>query len=91
MRKSTKSWVEKGMMVCVLAGALSLAACSKHPSEEQLRALEATKKAALAAEDMLAQKRRERDNLQRQLEQKKADLQKAENEKQAVAARLAGQ
>jgi outer membrane PBP1 activator LpoA protein len=88
MAQSLKSKVAKSVALGMLAGMLALTACSKHPSEEQLRALEETKKAALAAEDLLAQKRQERDNLQRQLDAKKAELQKAQSEKTAVSGRL---
>jgi septal ring factor EnvC (AmiA/AmiB activator) len=89
MREMLKSYLVKGVVLCLLSCFL-LIACAKHPNEEQLRALEETKKAALAAEEQLAQKRAERDNLQRQLEQKKAELQKAQSEKEAVAKRLGG-
>jgi len=89
MAQSLKSKLAKSVALGMLAGTLAMTACSKHPSEEQLRALDETKKAALAAEDLLAQKRSERDNLQRQLDQKKAELQKVLNEKTAVAGPLA--
>ncbi len=88
MRKSLKSYLTKGMLVATLSFSLGMVACTKHPNEKQLQALEEQKKAALAAEELLAQKRKERDDLQRQVEQKKADLAKAQQEKSTVSARL---
>jgi septal ring factor EnvC (AmiA/AmiB activator) len=87
MREKLKSCVIKGMVLCMLSS-VSFVACAKHPSREQLQALEEAKKAAAAAEAQLAEKQRERDDLKRQLEQKKAALKKAQDEKAAVAKRL---
>ncbi|MDZ7310493.1 MAG: hypothetical protein ONB45_04310 [candidate division KSB1 bacterium] len=87
MRETLKSYLAKGVALCMLAS-LSLVACTKHPSQEQLKALEETRQAAAAAETQKAQKCSERDDMQRQLQQKKADLQKVQNEKAAVAGRL---
>lgn len=88
MRKSLKSYLTMGMLVTTLSFSLGMVACTKHPNEKQLQALEEQKKATLAAEELLAQKRKERDDLQRQVEQKKADLAKAQQEKSTVSARL---
>jgi len=88
MRKALKSYLTKGMLVATLSFSLGMVACTKHPNEKQLQALEEQKKAALAAEELLAQKRKERDDLQRQVEQRKADLAKAQQEKSTVSARL---
>ncbi len=87
MAKSLKSVLAK-LLVAGMLATLALSACSKRPNAEQLRALEEARKAALAAEDLLAQKQRERDNLKRQVEQKRAELAKAQAEKAAVAKRL---
>lgn len=84
-----KSYVAKGLAICLLAS-LSLVACTKHPSKEQLQALEEARNAAAAAEAQLAQKRAERDALLKQLQDKKAALQKAQAEKTAVSARMSG-
>ena len=89
MREKMKSYFAKGMAICMLAS-LSLVACTKHPSNEQLQALEEARKAAAAAEGQLAQKRAERDALLKQLQDKKAALQKAQAEKAAVSARMSG-
>lgn len=89
MREKMKSYVAKGLAICMLAS-LSLVACTKHPSKEQLQALEEARNAAAAAEAQLAQKRAERDALLKQLQEKKAALQKAQAEKTAVSARMSG-
>ncbi|MCG3118380.1 MAG: hypothetical protein ALAOOOJD_00569 [bacterium] len=89
MREKMKSYVAKGLAICLLAS-LSLVACTKHPSKEQLQALEEARNAAAAAEAQLAQKRAERDALLKQLQDKKAALQKAQAEKTAVSARMSG-
>lgn len=89
MREKMKSYVAKGLVICMLAS-LSLVACTKHPSKEQLQALEEARNAAAAAEAQLAQKRAERDALLKQLQEKKATLQKAQAEKTAVSARMSG-
>jgi septal ring factor EnvC (AmiA/AmiB activator) len=89
MREKMKSYFAKGMAICMLAS-LSLVACTKHPSKEQLQALEEARKAAAAAEAQLAEKRAERDALLKQLQDKKAALQKAQAEKAAVSARMSG-
>ncbi len=87
MRETTKSYLVKGIAFCMLSS-LSLVACTKHPSKEQLQALEEARKAATSAEAQLEQKRSERDALLQQSQEKKAALQKAQNEKAAVAGRL---
>jgi len=89
MREKLKSYFAKGMVICMLAS-LSLVACTKHPNKEQLQALEEARTAAAAAEAQVEQKRAERDALLKQLQEKKAALQKAQAEKAAVSARMSG-
>lgn len=67
---------------------LFFSGCTKHPSQEQLNALEEQKKAALAAEDQLDKLRREKADLENQLAKKKAELEKSKKEKEAVQQRL---
>lgn len=71
---------------------LSLTSCWS-PSEEEIKALEETRAAALEAEKTLQDKKAEADDLQNQVDQKKAELErvKAEQEKvkNAVAERKA--
>lgn len=89
MREKLKSYFAKGMVICMLAS-ISLVACTKHPNKEQLQALEEARTAAAAAEAQVEQKRAERDALLKQLQEKKATLQKAQAEKAAVSARMSG-
>jgi len=64
--------------------------CTKHPNEQQLNALEETKRAALASEEELAKKQQEKADLQKELAEKKQKLAKAQSEKEAVKAKLNG-
>ena len=65
-----------------------LASCASHPDEEQIKALEETKTAALSAEQALATKKQERSDLEAKLEAKKAELEKVKKEKELVLQRL---
>lgn len=64
------------------------AGCTKHPSEEEIRALEEAKSAALSAEKTLADKKREQADLQAQCDAKKAELEKVQQEKAKVMQKL---
>ena len=75
-------------VVAFLFSTFALSGCAKHPSKEQLQTLEETKKAALAAEDQLAQKQQEKADLEKQLAEKKKKLDEAKAEKEAVQKRL---
>ena len=74
------------LSVALLAGLL--ASCASHPDEEQIKALEETKAAALSAEQALATKKQEASDLQAKLEAKKAELEKVKKEKELVLQRL---
>lgn len=65
-----------------------LASCASHPDEDQIKALEETKAAALSAEQALAQKKQESSDLEAKLEAKKAELEKVKKEKELVLQRL---
>jgi septal ring factor EnvC (AmiA/AmiB activator) len=67
---------------------LTMTGCTKHPSDEQLQALEEQKQAALAAEKTLEDKRSEKNRLESELNRKKKELQDAKNELAAVKQRL---
>lgn len=75
-------------IIVMLTFSFVLMSCSKHPSDEQLKALEETKKAALAAEDQLAAKKQEKANLERELAEKKQKLEEQKKEKEKVKSRL---
>jgi hypothetical protein len=68
---------------------LSLTSCGFSPSEEQIQALEETRSAALDAEKTQQEKKAEADDLQSQVDSKKAELEKAKAEKAKVEAAVA--
>ena len=76
------------IFLSVLLFAGFLASCASHPDEDQIKALEETKAAALSAEQSLAQKKQESSDLSAQLEAKKAELEKVKKEKELVLKRL---
>ena len=65
-----------------------LASCSSSPDEEQIKMLEETKSAALAAEQTLANKKQEASDLEAKCEAKKAELEKVMKEKELVLQKL---
>ena len=87
MRNMLKMLVVSLSVICLLA-TFFLTGCTKHPNEEQLNTLEETKKAALAAEDQLAQKQQEKADLENELAEKKQKLEDAKQEKETVKNRL---
>ena len=62
--------------------------CKGHPDEEQIQALEETKAAALAAEKSLADKQKERNELEATLAAKKKELEEVKMEKENVLQKL---
>ena len=88
MSKLLKSSVVKVVIAGAMLTSLSLVSCSSKPNAEQLRALEEQEKAATSAEAKCEEMKRERNDLQRQLDAKKAELQAAQKEKDAVTSRL---
>ena len=83
MKKTLTFYTNMGVLSLFLS-LLAFSACTPKPSAEQLRAMDEQRKAGLAAEDLLAKKERERDQLQQQLQSKRNSLQEAEEEKNAV-------
>jgi hypothetical protein len=65
-----------------------LASCSSSPDEEQIKMLEETKSAALAAEQTLANKKQEASDLEAKCQAKKAELEKVKKEKELVMQKL---
>ena len=74
------------LSVCLFVGLL--ASCASHPDEDQIKALEETKAAALSAEQALSQKKQDSSELEAKLEAKKAELEKVKKEKEVVLQRL---
>jgi len=87
MRKMSKTIFVIVSVVCLIL-LISMGGCTKHPNEEQLQALEEQRKAAIAAEELLAKKQQEKADLERELAEKKQKLEDAKSEKQAVQNRL---
>ena len=83
-------WIGKYVKISLMAILVLafLVACSSHPNEEQIQALEETKTAALAAEKTLADKKQERKDLESQLAAKKTELAKVKAEKETVMQKL---
>lgn len=65
---------------------LSLTSCGWKPSEEEIQSLEETRTAALDAERTQQEKKAEADDLQNQVDSKKAELEKVITEKSKVEA-----
>ena len=68
-----------------------LFSCAKKPNEEQIQALEETKAAALSAEKSLAEKQKERSELEATLAAKKKELEDVKMEKDKVLEKLEAQ
>lgn len=81
-------WIAVLVVVAFVAASFGLTGCAKHPSPEQLKALDEAKAAALAAEKQKADKETERDDLMKQLQAKKQELEKARQEKAKVQENL---
>lgn len=80
----------KFLFVCLLSGLFLFAStgCTKKPSPEELSKLNEQRMAAEAAEKKLEELKNERIQLEAQLEAKKDELKKAEEERDAIKAKL---
>lgn len=87
MRKTLRAIAVFAAIICFV-GTLLISGCTKHPNEEQMNTLEETKKAALSAEDELAKKQQEKADLENELAEKNAQLEKAKEEKAAIKSQL---
>ncbi len=67
---------------------MSFMGCTKHPNAEQLQSLDEQKNAALAAENTLEERRREKNELQSKLKQKRDELQATKEELETVKQRV---
>lgn len=74
------------MLIILLFGlsTISLTGCGWKPSEEDIKQLEETKSAALAAEKKLQETKAEREDLEKKVEAKKAELEKLETDRDKV-------
>ena len=83
MKKRTFS-IKLLVISLFLITGLSLSSCGWKPSDEEIKALEETRSAALEAEKTAQEKKAQADNLQMQVDQKKAELEKAKAELEQV-------
>ena len=84
--KSFSSKLRLLLALFMVAGLL--AACSSSPDEEQIKMLEETKTAALAAEQTLADKKQEASDLEAKCQAKKQELDKVKKEHEMVLQKL---
>lgn len=86
---STIKRLKKAIFVLAVGAALMLSfSCTKHPNEEQIRAMEETRSAALSAEQKVEDQRQQCNKLESDLAKKQQEVQKAKDEKAAVQQRL---
>lgn len=84
------SKVKAVVLVAIVAAFFAISTgCTSHPNDEQIRVMEETRSAALAAEQKLADKRQECAQLESQLAAKKRELDKVKQEREDVKRRLA--
>jgi len=84
-----KKLLSIGLVAIFSLSLLTATGCSRHPNEEQIRAMEEARGACLAAEQKLNEVQRERGSLESQLQAKKAELDKTQKEKAHVEQGLA--
>ncbi|UCF63812.1 MAG: hypothetical protein JSW33_14805 [bacterium] len=84
-----KKLLSIGLVAIFSLSLLTATGCSRHPNDEQIRAMEEARSACLAAEQKLNEVQRERAGLESQLQAKKAELDKAQKEKAHVEQGLA--
>ena len=77
------------MIVLFSISMLSITGCGWKASEEDIKALEETKEAALAAEKSLEGKTSERMDLEKKVAAKKAELEKVKADKEKVKMKVA--
>ncbi len=83
MKKLSNSIRILGIGLVLIVG-LSVSGCGWHADDEEIRTLEETRSAALDAEKTYQDKKAEADDLQRQVDVKKAELERAKAEKEKV-------
>jgi len=72
----------------MLVIALLLGGCSRYANEEQMTTLDETEAAALAAEQKVAEKEKEKAGVEAKLAEKQQELKKVQEEKAKVQSRL---
>ncbi|MFQ5822722.1 MAG: hypothetical protein ACE5JB_01555 [bacterium] len=87
MKKLSKFLLLSVSTLFVLSS-FSLIGCTKHPSTEQLQALDEQKNAALSAENTLEERRQEKSKQESELNKKKKELQDTKKELEEVKKRI---
>ncbi len=83
----------KKLMNLLLVGVFSISlflatGCSRHPNTEQIQKMEEARSACLSAETKLNETRKQREDLEAKLAQKKAELENLQKEKEMIQQRL---
>jgi len=82
--KNIKRFISLLILILFLVGMFSTTGCTKYASEEQLKALEDAKNAALAAEKRVEELKVEKAQLEKDIAVKKQELQKLTRDRDAV-------
>jgi len=76
------------LFALILVGSFVFAGCTRYANEKQLTTLDETQKAAVSAEQKVAEKEKEKAELKAKLAEKKAELEKVQAEKAKVKSKL---
>jgi len=82
--KNIKRFISLLILILFLVGMFSTTGCTKYASQEQLKALEDAKNAALAAEKRVEELKVEKAQLEKDIAVKKQELQKLTRDRDAV-------
>jgi len=82
--KNIKRFISLLILVLFLVGMLSSTGCTKYASEDQLKALEDAKNAALSAERRVEELKAEKAQLEKDIAAKRQELRKLTRDRDAV-------
>lgn len=82
--KNIKRFISLLILILFLVGMFSTTGCTKYASQEQLKALEDAKNAALSAEKRVEELKVEKAQLEKDIAVKKQELQKLTRDRDAV-------
>ena len=89
MRTLNRKVITSACVTLLLSGSLALVGCSSSPDEEQMKQLNDLREEVAALQRDLAARDQEKGNLDRQIAEKNARLQKCNDDQQVVKQRLA--
>ncbi len=78
------------LFALALVSSILVTGCTRYANEEQLTTLDETNAAALSAEKKVAEKEKEKADLEAKLKAKKAELDEVMKEKEKVQSKLSG-